>query len=155
MSDFELIKKHKLSKLSIPELEAVTSEIAAFIEHKKQDEAKAAREEIEKMLAARGLSAEQVFGLNPARTAKQFKTSTKATKSKKKNISGRGAAPVAPKYINPNNLNETWSKGRVKNWVKAICEERGITKEDFMASTEFLNPEHPNYDEFVKAAENK
>jgi len=152
MSDFELIKKHKLSKLTIPELEEVTSEIASFIEYKKKDEAKAAREEIEKMLKERGLSHEQVFGLPPQRTAKQLHSSVKATKEKK--TSGRGAAPVAPKYANPTNPEETWSKGGIPKWVKGIMEEKGITIEEFKASIDYLNPGHPNYEEFKNKLSN-
>ncbi|WP_028880794.1 H-NS histone family protein [Terasakiella pusilla] len=165
MSSFKLIEKHKLKKMNVADLEALVSEISEYIEYKKKDEAVNTRQEVQDMLSAKGLTFEEVFGVEspkvktkPKSKPRSGMTATPKAKKKatpvKKKADGRGAAPVAPKYMNPANPEETWSKGGIPTWVKGIMEEKGITIEEFKASPDYLNPTHPNYEEFKNKLSN-
>lgn len=94
--------KPDISNLSVAELKTLTDEAGALIELKKEQELDAAYDQVLAIAAEAGLSLEDLL----ARGGKSAKTSTRK--------------PVAPRYRNPDNQQETWTgRGKQPRWLAA------------------------------------
>lgn len=105
-----------LDNLTIAELDALIDQAAELIEKKKAQALVDAKAEIEKIAAATGLSVEELLGL-------------KAGKAKK---TGAAKKPVADKYRNPKDHNQTWTgRGKRPKWLQEML-DRGGKLENFL-----------------------
>lgn len=92
--------KIDLSKFSILELSRFYKEIEGEIKTRKEGEKKKVREKMRELAASIGMTVEEVVG----------------TKAEKKT---KGKVPLAPKYRNPENPEQTWiGRGQRPAWLK-------------------------------------
>ena len=116
------------SKKSMRELQDQLQALQAEIEARRQNSKVDLRAEFDAKLAEYGLSLQDVYPeLNKGAARKPEKTT-------------KGRVVSAAKYSNPQ-TGEKWvgGKGPVPRWVKAICEDKGITIDQFKELPEFLN----------------
>jgi DNA-binding protein H-NS len=86
-----------------------------------------------------------------AKPAKKTKTASKAQKkAPEKKVSKPKKKSITPKFSNPNNRGDEWTGrgARLPLWVSDILEQRKITKEQFKADPQYLNPKHEDYKKF-------
>lgn len=106
--------KPDISNLSVAELEKLTDEAETLIELKKQQELDAAYDKIMEVAASVGLSLDQLV----ARGTKSGKPASRK--------------PVAPRYRNPENQQETWTgRGKQPRWLAGKL-ANGATLDDFL-----------------------
>lgn len=83
-----------ISKLSIPEMNALKADIDAEMQSRRKDQIKVVAQQIRKILQENGMTVEDIFG--------------KKTRTNK----------VAPKYACPSDPSMTWTgRGRKPRWV--------------------------------------
>ena len=58
--------------------------------------------------------------------------------AKGKSSTRKKSAPVKPKYISEDNLNQWSGRGKPPGWVKDICEAKNISLADFKKSSLYL-----------------
>lgn len=105
--------KPDISNLTVAELKRLTNEAEALIEAKKDQELDAAYQQVVQIASDHGVSVEELV----ARGAKAAKTTRK---------------PVAPRYRNPNNQQETWTgRGKQPRWLAAKIAE-GASLDSFL-----------------------
>lgn len=93
-----------ISNLSVAELKHLTSEAEALIESKKEQELDAAYKQVLQIASEHGVSVEELM--------------TRGGKASKSKSSTR--KPVAPRYRNPDNQQETWTgRGKQPRWLAA------------------------------------
>ena len=103
--------KPDISNLSVAELKKLTDEAGALIESKKEQELDAAYDRITEIAASVGVTLDELV----ARGSK--------TASRK---------PVAPRYRNPENQQETWTgRGKQPRWLAAKLAS-GAKLDDFL-----------------------
>lgn len=102
--------KVNLDKMSLKELQAIAKDAAKTIESKKKDGIKALRKKILEEIKDNGLEPGDVFpALKPA-----------------------PRAAVSPKYVNPDDAEQTWTgRGRKPKWVESQI-NHGKTLEDLL-----------------------
>ena len=106
--------KPDISNLSVAELEKLTDEAGALIESKKEQELDAAYDKITEIAASVGVTLDELV----ARGNKTTKTTTRK--------------PVAPRYRNPENQQETWTgRGKQPRWLAGKL-AGGAKLEDFL-----------------------
>lgn len=106
--------KPDISNLSVSELERLTDEAKALIESKKEKSLDDAYERIMLIVSETGLTLDELI----ARGNKVNKTSVRK--------------PVAPRYRNPDNSNETWTgRGKQPRWLAAQV-AAGAKLDDFL-----------------------
>lgn len=116
------------SRKSMKELQDQLQALQAEIDARRQNSKADLRAEFDAKMAEYGLSLQDVYP--------EF---TKAG-SRKPEKSMKGKAAVVAKYANPQ-TGEKWvgGKGPVPKWVKTLCEERGLSLDQFKEMPEFLN----------------
>ncbi|XID74794.1 H-NS family nucleoid-associated regulatory protein [Alkanindiges sp. WGS2144] len=103
-----------ISNLTVAELKKLTDKAEALIEAKKEQELDAAYDKIKQIAAEAGVSLEELI----ARGSKSGKAGTRK--------------PVAPRYRNPENHNETWTgRGKQPRWLVAKIAD-GARLESFL-----------------------
>ena len=101
-----------LADLGLKDLIDLQQRVAVAIVERQQTERADLKSKIAALAAEAGLSLDEVLGLRRGRSGSK--------------------APVAPKYRNPENPEETWSgRGRKPNWLVAKLQKRGTAIEDF------------------------
>ncbi|RYY79791.1 MAG: H-NS histone family protein [Moraxellaceae bacterium] len=106
--------KPDISNLSVAELEKLTDEAGALIESKKEQELDTAYDKITEIAASVGVTLDELVG----RGNKTSKTTTRK--------------PVAPRYRNPENQQETWTgRGKQPRWLAGKL-AGGAKLEDFL-----------------------
>jgi DNA-binding protein H-NS len=106
--------KPDISNLSVAELKKLTGEAEALIESKKEQELDAAYEKITEVAASVGVTLDELV----ARGNKPSKSATRK--------------PVAPRYRNPQNQQETWTgRGKQPRWLAAKLAS-GANLDDFL-----------------------
>src|SRR6218665_17428 len=99
-----------LDNLTIAELDTLIDQAAELIEKKKAQALVDAKAEVEKIAAATGMSVEELLGL-------------KAGKVKK---AGAAKKPVADKYRNPKDYNQTSTgRGKRPRWLQEMLDHGG------------------------------
>lgn len=92
--------KVNLANMSIEELVELVNDASELIEQKKKDRRKELRAQFEKLASESGLSLSDIVD---------------------KRSAAKPRGPVAQKYRNPKNHEETWSgRGRRPKWVEAL-----------------------------------
>ena len=105
----------KISHLSLAELKKLQTQVERAIVKKQQSDTNAARKEVEKILAKRGLSLNDLVSINASKTT-----------GKRGTVKKNSTKKVAPKYVNPNDKKVTWSgRGRTPLWVTAHLKSGG------------------------------
>ncbi len=105
--------KPDISNLTVAELQHLTNEAEALIEAKKEQELDAAYQQVLQIASDNGVSIEELMARG-----------TKSAKSTRK--------PVAPRYRNPNNQQETWTgRGKQPRWLAAKIAE-GASLDSFL-----------------------
>ena len=106
-----------ISNLSVAELKHLTSEAEALIESKKEQELDAAYKQVLQIASDHGVSVEELM----TRGGKSAKSKSSSTRK-----------PVAPRYRNPDNQQETWTgRGKQPRWLVAEL-EKGAKLDDFL-----------------------
>jgi len=106
-----MTSKIDLSKLSVPELQALRDDAAHEIEKRAKEDRAALLASFEQQAKVKGFA---LADLLPMRTAEK-------PGGKKSGKTSTGSVP--PKYRNPENAAETWAgRGRMPEWVKAFKE---------------------------------
>lgn len=106
--------KPDISNLSVAELRKLTDEAGALIESKKEQELDAAYDKITEIAASVGVTLDELV----ARGNKSAKSANRK--------------PVAPRYRNPQNQQETWTgRGKQPRWLAAKLAD-GAKLEDFL-----------------------
>ena len=101
-----------LADLGLKDLIDLQQRVAVAIVERQQTERADLKSKIAALAAEAGLSLDEVLGLRRGRSGPK--------------------APVAAKYRNPENPEETWSgRGRKPNWLVAKLQKRGTAIEDF------------------------
>ena len=91
-----------ISNLTVAQLKHLTNEAVALIEAKKEQELDAAYKQVLQIASDHGVSVEELL----ARGTKSSKSTTRK--------------PVAPRYRNPDNQQETWTgRGKQPRWLAA------------------------------------
>lgn len=91
-----------ISNLTVAELKHLTNEAAVLIEAKKEQELDAAYKQVLQIASDNGVTVEELL----ARGTKSNKSATRK--------------PVAPRYRNPDNQQETWTgRGKQPRWLAA------------------------------------
>lgn len=104
-----------LSTLSHAELQALIKHAEAQMESARKNQVHEVRAKIDAILTNAKLTLDEVY---PRRGGK----GAKGTK-----------APVAPKYRNPNDSNQTWSgRGKRPVWFNDALKKRGVTAESLL-----------------------
>lgn len=107
--------KPDISSLSVLELEKLTHEAQALIESKKEQHLDDAYERIVQIAAEVGLSLDALVARGQSKSAKS------AVRK-----------PVAPRYRNPDDANETWTgRGKQPRWLAAKL-AAGSSLDDFL-----------------------
>ncbi len=95
-----------ISDFTVAQLRALTSKAEALIESKKEQELDAAYKQVLQIASENGVSVEELMTRGG-----------KANKSKSKSATRK---PVAPRYRNPDNQQETWTgRGKQPRWLAA------------------------------------
>lgn len=106
-----------ISNLSVAELKHLTSEAEALIESKKEQELDAAYKQVLQIASDHGVSVEELM----TRGGKSAKSKSSSTRK-----------PVAPRYRNPDNQQETWTgRGKQPRWLAAKI-AAGASLESFL-----------------------
>ena len=104
----------KLASLSLNELEAIQKKVNREIQKRRSKAQEEGLKKIKLIAAEYGLTNNELKGI----------TSSKRTTTRKKIAEKRG--PVAPKYRDPNNAENTWTgRGRKPKWVEAFLSGGG------------------------------
>lgn len=107
-----------LDELTIEELEALIIEAKAWIAKKQEEDVKTVYLQMVQLASGLGLSVDDVI-LRARRAGAPVQT----IKPKK---------AVAPRYRNPNNLEETWTgRGKAPRWVSAL-QAQGVSLESLL-----------------------
>jgi DNA-binding protein H-NS len=105
-----MAKPNGVEKMSYSELVALRSRIDKLMVEKQASARAELREKMASMATQQGLSLEQVIGKR-----------------------GRSKGPIAVKYRDPNNLENTWTgRGRMPRWMVAATKGGRAKKEDFL-----------------------
>lgn len=113
-----MAKPIDLSALSLPELRALSGQVAEEIAKRSETEKAALLAEFQERAKASGFSLSDLL------------SATGAGKAPKPAKGGKPAAAVPPKYRNPRNPSETWAgRGRSPTWVKAHTDAGGKLEE--------------------------
>lgn len=106
--------KPDISNLSVAELKKLTDEAEALIESKKEQELDAAYNQINEIAASVGVTLDELV----ARGNKSGKPTSRK--------------PVAPRYRNPENQQETWTgRGKQPRWLAGKL-AGGASLDDFL-----------------------
>ncbi len=93
-----------ISDFTVAQLRALTSKAEALIESKKEQELDAAYKQVLQIASEHGVSIEELM--------------TRGSKANKSKSATR--KPVAPRYRNPDNQQETWTgRGKQPRWLAA------------------------------------
>ena len=115
-----------IKKLSEKELTKLMGQAASELANRKRIET--LNKDIQKVLAKHKVTKPELTVLIDA-----IRSQTKLSKSK-----ARAASKVAPKFKNPTG-SETWTgRGRAPNWVTVLCNDAGISIDEFKTSTHYL-----------------
>lgn len=107
------VKQIDLSELSLIDLIGLQNALPAIIEQAKQSEKEILRQKIAALAAESGFELSEVFEDKPIK------------KKKPKQIGF-----VKAKYINPNNLEQTWTgRGRKPKWAEEFLKQGGELKD--------------------------
>lgn len=111
-----------LTDLTPAQLDQLISQASARSKQlKKRKPLATVRKKIEAAAAASGYTIEELFG-----------SAGKTGKAAKPAKSSRAGGKVAPKYRNPDNVNQTWSgRGLRPVWLRDAMSARGAKLEDF------------------------
>jgi len=105
------ITNSELSKMSLPELRKLQSDVASAITAQEKKERKEAKAALEKTAREMGFSIDELFGDEGVKP-------------------GRKPQKSAPKYADPADPSRTWTgRGRQPNWIKLYL-ERGKSLDD-------------------------
>ncbi len=122
---------------NVAKLEEKIKELQAQIEAEREKGKSSLRAEFEKQLEEYQLT---IFDVFPefSKSSDGARVSRKARKTSGVAVSKKERAEVQPKYKNPKGI-EVWSgRGRTPKWIVAICDELGITIEQFKKDKRFL-----------------
>ncbi len=101
-----------LDELGLKELIDLQEQVKVAIVERQQTERAEIKSKMAALAAEAGMSLDEILGLRKTR--------------------GGSKAPVAPKFRNPENPEETWSgRGRKPNWLVEKLKKRGVSMEDF------------------------
>ena len=104
----------KLASLSLNELEVIQKKVNREIQKRRSKAQEEGLKKIKLIAAECGLTATELKGIS----------STKRSVARKKIAQKRG--PVAPKYRDPSNAENTWTgRGRKPKWVEAFLNGGG------------------------------
>ena len=104
----------KLASLSLNELEAIQKKVNREIQKRRTKAQEEGLKKIKLIAAEYGLTAAELKGIS----------STKRSATRKKVVKKRG--PVAPKYRDPSNAQNTWTgRGRKPKWVETYLGKGG------------------------------
>ena len=104
----------KLASLSLNELEAIQKKVNREIQKRRTKAQEEGLKKIKLIAAEYGLTATELRGIS----------STKRSATRKKVAKKRG--PVAPKYRDPSNAENTWTgRGRKPKWVEMFLNNGG------------------------------
>lgn len=126
------LSKIDLESLPLDELSNLLHRVQSAVHKKEQARIKELRDQARSLAKSQGISVEALLGIEkPGVVSKPAgkKAPTKA-KTKRKGKGSRG--PVAPKYRNTDNSDETWTgRGQMPRWMRAKI-ETGAQKDDFL-----------------------
>jgi len=128
------LSKIDLDSLPLEELTDLQQRVQAAVHKKEQARIKELRDQARSLAKAQGITVEALLGIEKPGAASKPATRKPATKGKaKRKAKGKGSrGPVAPKYRNPENPDETWTaRGQIPRWMRAKI-EAGAKKEDFL-----------------------
>jgi DNA-binding protein H-NS len=115
-----------IKKLTAKELTKLMDQAASELANRKRIET--LNKDIQKVLAKHKVTKPELTALIDS-----LRGQTKLSKSK-----ARAASKVAPKFKNPTG-SETWTgRGRAPNWVTSLCNDAGISIDEFKTSTHYL-----------------
>lgn len=104
----------KLASLSLNELESIQKKVNREIQKRRSKAQEEGLRKIKLIAAEYGLTSNELKGIS----------STKISAARKKTATKRG--PVAPKYRDPSNAQNTWTgRGRKPKWVEAFLNGGG------------------------------
>ena len=104
----------KLTRLSLSQLETLQKKVNREIEKRRSKAQEEGLKKIKLIAAEYGLTANELKGIS---------SSTRSLTTKKV-VKKRG--PVAPKYRDPSNAENTWTgRGRTPRWVEAFLNDGG------------------------------
>ena len=104
----------KLTSLSLSQLETLQKKVNREIQKRRSKAQEEGLKKIRLIAAEYGLTANELKGIS----------STKRSVTSRKNAKKRG--PVAPKYRDPSNAENTWTgRGRKPKWVEAFLNGGG------------------------------
>ena len=104
----------KLASLSLNELEAIQKKVNREIEKRRSKAQEEGLRKIKLIVDEYGLTSNELKGIS----------STERSAARKKVAKTRG--PVAPKYRDPSNAENTWTgRGRKPKWVEAFLNSGG------------------------------
>jgi DNA-binding protein H-NS len=117
---------NSIKKLSEKELTKLMGQAATELANRKRIET--LNKDIQKVLTKYKVTKPELAVL-----VEVLRSQTKVSKSK-----ARAASKVAPKFKHPTG-SETWTgRGRAPNWVTTLCNEAGISIDDFKKSASYL-----------------
>ncbi|HED14285.1 MAG TPA: H-NS histone family protein [Gammaproteobacteria bacterium] len=115
-----------LEELDLSELNSLATRIQTTIRKKEAARVKQLRDDAKSIARAQGISVEELL-----RGFSQDKPSGKK-RGRKKSAIKTTTRKVAPKYRNPENIEETWTgRGQLPRWIRAKL-EAGANKDDFL-----------------------
>src|SRR5918992_1886574 len=120
---------HEINIANIPtlKLKALFKDIETELKHRDVTDKKKALERMRDIAAEYGLSLSEVIN-------KEGRLDTKKPKLKNEDQNSK------PKYINPDNPDQTWSgRGQKPKWLKEALKE-GLTLEELAANSELPSP---------------
>ena len=125
---------NSVRKMSKKDLSALITKASKELESRKREEL--IIKEIQKVLEKHGLNGAERSALIKL-LAKSVAPSSRTRKRTNKTSSTRRAR-VKPKYQEPLAGQKWTGRGRAPNWVAQLCEKKGISLDDFKASSDFL-----------------
>ncbi|MDG4560698.1 MAG: H-NS histone family protein [Candidatus Competibacter sp.] len=103
-----------LARMSVKELHELQAALAEHIVERQKTEKANLKARMMQLAEESGLSLDDILGTG------------------RRGRGGAAKAPVAAKYRNPENPEETWSgRGRKPNWLVEKLQKRGVTIEQF------------------------
>jgi len=104
----------KLASLSLNELEAIQKKVNREIQKRRSKAQEEGLKKIKLIAAEYGLTSNELNGISPSK-----RSATRRNSPKKR-------GPVAPKYRDPSNAENTWTgRGRKPKWVEAFLNGGG------------------------------